>query len=68
MYKVICRFADLKDDNHIYEIGDKYPRKGSEPSEERIAELSGHDNKIGEPLIKKIATKKKKSVSQKTDK
>ena len=68
MYKVICRFADLKDNNHIYEVGDKYPRKGAETSDERNEELSGKDNKIGEPLIKKIATKKKKSVPQKTDK
>ena len=68
MYKVICRFADLKDDSHIYEVGDKYPRKGAETSEDRIAELSGSDNKIGEPLIKKIVAKKKKSDAHKSDK
>lgn len=68
MYKVICRFADLKDNNRVYEVGDKYPRKGLNPTDERIAELSGKENKIGEPLIKKVVTKKKKSVSQKADK
>lgn len=70
MYKVIYKFKDLQDNDVIYKVGDKYPRKGHEPSDERIAELSGSDNLIGKPLIKKINAKpkKKKSVSQKADK
>lgn len=59
MYKVIARFADLKDENHIYEIGDTYPRKGSKPSEERIEELASDKNKIGIPLIKLVEAKAK---------
>ena len=54
MYKVICRFADLKDDNHVYEVGDIYPREGSDPSFDRIRELAGSENKIGQPLIEEI--------------
>lgn len=54
MYKVICRFADLKDENHIYEIGDIYPRGGHEPSLKRIRELLGSKNKIGVPLIEEV--------------
>lgn len=54
MYKVICRFADLQDENHVYEVGDVYPREGHEPSLKRIRELSGKKNKIGQPLIEEI--------------
>ena len=58
MYKVIYRFADLQDKNHIYNVGDAYPREGSEPSEKRIDELAGKNNKIGKPLIEKVIVKK----------
>ena len=54
MYKVICRFADLQDDSHVYEVGDIYPRKGSDPSFDRIRELASDSNKIGKPLIEEI--------------
>ena len=81
MYKVIYKFADLKDCNHIYNVGDVYPREESKPTSERIAELSGKNNKIGRPLIeeikeakeveqveeKPVEEKKKKSVSHKAD-
>jgi len=50
-YQVIKDFKDLQDDNHIYRVGDKYPRKGRVKSE-RIEELSGPDNKCKVPLIK----------------
>lgn len=68
MYKVIYKFADLEDDSYVYEVGDTYPRKGLNPTDERIGELSGSENKIGKPLIKKVEDKKKKSVSQKAGK
>lgn len=62
MYKVIKAFYDLKDATktksgnayHQYMAGDTYPRKGLNPSEERIAELSGRDNKQGTPLIELV--------------
>lgn len=50
-YKVISYFEDLHDENHSYNIGDTYPRKGLKPSEERIAELMSADNKQRKPLI-----------------
>ena len=50
-YIVLTRFADLRDGNHIYEAGDDYPRPGYVPSERRIAELAGKDNRMGCPLI-----------------
>lgn len=52
-YKVIKRFRDLQDANHIYNVGDKNPRKGR-LNKERIEELKSYDNKIGFPLIVEI--------------
>lgn len=49
-YKVIRKFKDLQDDNHIYNVGDKYPRKGR-VKKDRVEELLSSNNKIGEPLI-----------------
>lgn len=54
MYKAIIAFTDLQDANHIYHIGDIYPRGGLDPSQERIDELSGSANKVGCPLIAKV--------------
>ena len=51
MYKVVCKFADLLDNNHIYEEGAEYPRKGYSPSSDRIEELSTSRNKAHKPLI-----------------
>ena len=54
MYKVIKYFTDLKDDNHPYNVGDTFPRKGLEVTSERLKELSGKDNKQGVPLIQLV--------------
>lgn len=62
MYKVIKGFHDLHDEKKTksgtvyfeYKVGDTYPRKGLSPSDERIAELAGENNKQGTPLIKLV--------------
>lgn len=54
MFDVITRFIDLQDGNYKYEAGDKYPREGYTPSAERIAELSGSENRRKIPLIKAL--------------
>lgn len=56
MFIVINAFLDLKDNEHLYEVGDAYPRDGIEPSEERIKELLGSDNLQGQPMIKAVKT------------
>ena len=58
MYKVIKLFADLQDANHVYNVGDEYPRKGVNVTDERIAELAGSTNKQGCPLIEPIKEEK----------
>ena len=67
MYKVIKHFTDLKDDNHSYNVGDVFPRKGLEVTEDRLAELAGPNNKQGAPLIKLVEEKapaKKKAAEK----
>lgn len=54
LYRVVSSFKDLKDDDHIYLVGEEFPRKGKRPSQERIDELLGSDNKQGRPVIEKI--------------
>lgn len=64
-YKVIKSFADLKDYNHEYNVGDTFPRVGVEVSAERIAELSGRQNRQGVPLIEEAKDKRKKKTAEK---
>jgi len=54
MYRVIVAFCDLKDNNHSYDVGETYPRKGLRVSAARYAELSGSENRMGFPLIKAV--------------
>lgn len=54
MYEVIKGFMDLQDDNHLYEVGQTYPRTGYKPSTKRIDELLSANNKRGKPLIKAV--------------
>lgn len=57
MYEVIHYFTDLTDGYMAYHTGDKFPRDGVTVSDERIDELSGSNNKLGMPLIKKVGDK-----------
>lgn len=59
MYKVIEYFIDLQDNNHPYNVGDKFPRTGVKVSAERLAELAGSENLQGKPLIVKVEAPKK---------
>lgn len=54
MYKALSHFTDLQDNGYTYHAGDKYPRKGYEPSKARIEELSTDKNRRGVPVIAKI--------------
>lgn len=51
MYRAVEQFADLQDNKYIYELGMIYPRKGYDPSDERIKELACSENKVGKPVI-----------------
>ena len=54
MYLVIRNFVDLNDKCHKYVAGEEYPRKGYEPTAERIKELVEGSNKAGVKLIKEV--------------
>lgn len=60
MYKVVKHFLDLQDNNHSYDVGDTYPRKGFDVLPTRIKELSTSKNRQGVPLIKEVEKKKSK--------
>jgi hypothetical protein len=70
MYKVIKHFVDLQDNNHKYDVGDTYPRKGLNVLQSRINELASSKNKQKTPLIEEIPDieekpkKKSKSVEK----
>ena len=60
MYKVIKHFTDLQDNNHPYNVGDTFPRKGLDVKPERLAELAGKNNKQGVALIEEVKKAAKK--------
>ena len=66
-YRVIEAFVDLLDDNHLYQVGDTFPRPGKDVTLSRINELASADNKLGMPLIKFAdkAAKVEKNVEKK---
>lgn len=65
-YRVIEAFVDLLDDNHLYQVGDTFPRPGKDVTLSRINELASADNKLGTPLIKLAdkAAKNEKKVEK----
>ncbi len=74
MYKVVRRFHDLQDVTktksgdvyHEYNVGDIFPRKGKEVSEDRIAELAGKDNMQKVPLIALVEKKEESETPSDT--
>ena len=54
MYKEIKFFRDLKDNGHVYKVGDTFPRDGVEVSDARLSELSSSRNRQGTPLIERV--------------
>jgi hypothetical protein len=65
MYKVITFFVDLQDNNHPYNAGYPFPRKGLAVTKERLAELAGSENKQGKPLIELVEAPKKRTKKSK---
>lgn len=67
MYRVINPFRDLKDNNHVYSVGDTFPHNGGDVDAERIAELSSDKNRLGVPLIEEIPEKPKRTRKKKDE-
>lgn len=67
VYKVIEKFKDLKDNDHIYEVNDIYPRKDiklEDIPQKRIKELTTKKNKIGKILIEEIEEESAKKIEE----
>lgn len=62
MYKVLSEFADLQDGNHIYRVGDVYPREGYTPKDERVDELCTGKNLLHKPLIQLVVVQEPETV------
>lgn len=63
-YIVIHDFTDLQDSskgkNKVYRSGDSYPTPANKKiSDERIAQLSGKNNRLGVALISEVKEEKK---------
>lgn len=58
MYIVLKNFTDLEDNGHKYTMGEEYPRKGYEPTEERVKALTSGNNKACLKLIKEVKAPK----------
>ena len=67
MYRVIKAFRDLKDNNHVYYVGDTFPHNGVGVGAERIAELASDKNRLGVPLIEEAAEKPKRTRKKKDE-
>lgn len=73
MYKVIKHFTDMQDNNHPYNVGDEYPRKGFSVLQSRLNALASADNRQGCPLIEEVEEpkveepKKKSKAVEKAD-
>jgi hypothetical protein len=54
MYRVIRKFKDLNHDGHVYQVGDIYPKEGSESTKTRLKELSSEKNKYKKIYIEEV--------------
>lgn len=64
MYVVKVYFTDLQDNNHVYNVGDKFPRDGKAVTPDRIKELSGTQNKRGIALIEEVRVTVKSGIDE----
>lgn len=64
MYIVLRNFTDLEDGKHKYLMGEEYPRKGYEPTEERVKELLGKENKACMKLIQEVKAPKSEEKAE----
>ncbi len=62
MYRTVKAFADAQDNNHVYQIGDVYPRSGVVVTDARLFELSSSANRLRMPLIELVDEDNGKNV------
>lgn len=67
-YKAVRYFTDRLDKEHPYQKGDIYPREGLDVSDDRLAELSGNKNRLGQPVIEKVEEVEQKKTTRRKKK
>ena len=66
-YRVIKHFTDLQDKNHVYNVGDIFPRKGLKVLASRYKELATTNNRRHEILIEEIEEEKAETKVEETE-
>ncbi len=56
--KVLIAFTDNEDNNHVYNVGDEYPRENAQATDERIAYLLSDKNKFKRPVLEQEKQRK----------
>lgn len=59
-YKVVREFKEKRHDDHVYVVGDPYPKEGEKTTKARLEELSTKKNKYKEIYIEQVETPKDK--------
>lgn len=59
-YKVVREFKETKHDDHIYKVGDSYPKEGEKATKARLEELSTTKNKYKKVYIEEVEAPKDK--------
>lgn len=67
MYKVIEKFKDLKDSEHVYEVGDVFPWDNRQVSKKRLRALSSDENKAGHPVIEEVIEESAEEPTEETE-
>ena len=62
MWAVVSGFVDLNDNNHVYRVGDKYPRPGVRVNKARAMELAGENNGLKRKLIEEVKRQRKRNA------
>lgn len=53
-FKVVRRFQEVKHDDHVYEVGDSYPKEGKKATKARFEELSTEKNDYKKIYIEEV--------------
>lgn len=55
-YKVVRQFKETKHNDHIYNVGDAYPKTGEKATKARLEELSSTKNKYKKIYLQEVET------------
>lgn len=59
-YKIVREFKEKKHDDHVYVVGDSYPKESEKATKARLEELSTTKNKYKKVYLEEVVTPKDK--------